>query len=149
MTVTLELPDESATLALGERLAHAVAADTEGGVCFLEGTLGAGKTTLARGFLRALGATGSLKSPTYTLVEPYDLGGRHVRHADLYRLVDPSELDQVGLMEDAPPGTWWLIEWPEKGGAFLPAPDLVVHLSAAAAGRSARISGPRARKYMR
>jgi tRNA threonylcarbamoyladenosine biosynthesis protein TsaE len=149
VTVTLDLPDEAATLALGERLARAIVAEPEGGVLFLEGTLGAGKTTLARGFLRALGATGSLKSPTYTLVEPYDLGDRHVRHADLYRLVDPSELDQVGLMEDAPPGTWWLIEWPEKGGGFLPAPDLVIHLSAGPTGRSAQISGPRSRKYMK
>lgn len=141
MTGVVDLPDEAATLALGERLARN-AAEGPGGVIYLEGTLGAGKTTLARGFLRALGATGPLRSPTYTLVEPYDLAGRHVRHADLYRLVDPSELDQIGLVEDAPPGTFWLIEWPEKGAGRLPPADLIVHLSASGTGRSARIFGP-------
>jgi len=100
------------------------------GVIYLTGDLGAGKTTLARGFLRALGVTGAVRSPTYTLVEVYEVGALTAVHLDLYRLRDPSELDNLGLREWAGPGHIWLVEWPERGSDRLPGADLVVRLTA-------------------
>jgi tRNA threonylcarbamoyladenosine biosynthesis protein TsaE len=99
-------------------------------VVYLTGDLGAGKTTLARGLLRSLGVTGSVRSPTYTLVEIYELGALTALHLDLYRLSDPAELHNLGLREWARGGHLWLIEWPERGGGLLPAADLVVTLMA-------------------
>ena len=93
-------------------------------VVTLSGELGAGKSTFARGVLRALGAQGSLKSPSYTLLESYELPSMHVIHLDLYRLRDPDELENLGLADYHRPGFLWLVEWPERGAGRLPPVDL-------------------------
>jgi tRNA threonylcarbamoyladenosine biosynthesis protein TsaE len=90
----------------------------------LRGELGTGKSTFARGALRALGAHGSIKSPSYTLLEIYELPAVHVVHLDLYRLNDPDELEHLGLADYYRPGYLWLIEWPERAAGRLPTPDL-------------------------
>jgi tRNA threonylcarbamoyladenosine biosynthesis protein TsaE len=90
----------------------------------LRGELGAGKSTFARGALRALGARGPIKSPSYTLLESYDLPGVHAVHLDLYRLNDPDELEQLGLADFHRPDSLWLIEWPERAAGRLPSADL-------------------------
>ena len=95
-------------------------------VVYLAGDLGAGKTTFARGFLRELGVTGAVRSPTYTLFELHELGELTALHIDLYRLREPSELESLGLRDWARPGSLWLIEWPERGGGRLPPPDLTL-----------------------
>jgi len=95
----------------------------------LTGDLGAGKTTLARGFLHALGISGTVHSPTYTLLESYEAAKITVVHLDLYRLRDPNELEPLGLRDLARPGVLWLIEWAERGGTELPQPDLDVRLT--------------------
>jgi tRNA threonylcarbamoyladenosine biosynthesis protein TsaE len=100
------------------------------GVVYLSGDLGAGKTTLTRGFLRALGVAGAVRSPTYTLVEIYEMGTLTTLHLDLYRLSDPAELENLGLREWARSGHLWLIEWPERSSDRLPGADLVVTLTA-------------------
>ena len=126
-----------ATAAVGATLAHAVTAPC---VIAIEGPLGAGKTTLVRGFLRALGHTGGVRSPTYMLLESYALAGAVVHHLDLYRLFDPEELEQLGVRDLADADAIWLIEWPERGGGFLPPFDLRVRIAVAADG-TRRISG--------
>ena len=131
------LADAAATEALGAALA-ALTADGPGLVVHLHGELGAGKTTLVRGWLRALGVTGSIRSPTYTLVEPYRAGAREILHLDLYRLRDPSELDGLGL-DDTAPDALWLVEWPELGGQRLPRADLVLRLQASENAREVSI----------
>jgi tRNA threonylcarbamoyladenosine biosynthesis protein TsaE len=93
-------------------------------VVALSGDLGAGKSTFARGVLRALGTTGTIKSPTYTLLEVHELEAVRVVHLDLYRLTDPDEIDNLGLADYYRPGHLWLVEWPEKGGDRLPPADL-------------------------
>ena len=90
----------------------------------LRGELGAGKSTFARGALRALGARGPIKSPSYTLLETYDLPGIHAVHLDLYRLNDPDELEHLGLADFHRPDSLWLIEWPERAAGRLPPADL-------------------------
>lgn len=110
-------------------------------VVYLTGDLGAGKTTLTRGFLRALGVVGAVRSPTYTLVEIYELAGATAVHLDLYRLSDPAELDNLGLREWASAGHLWLIEWPERGTDRLPGADLIVTLTAGASGHDIEVSG--------
>ena len=102
---------------------------------FLEGDLGAGKTTFARGVLRGLGYTGHVKSPTYTLVEPYELPDRKVYHLDLYRIVDPQELDYIGLSELLNERAIKLIEWPERAGSRLLRPDALVRIAVRGTGR--------------
>jgi tRNA threonylcarbamoyladenosine biosynthesis protein TsaE len=89
----------------------------------LVGELGAGKSTFARGALRALGVTGAIKSPSYTLLETYDLPAVNVVHLDLYRLKDPDELEHLGLADYHAPGQLWFIEWPQNGAGRLPPPD--------------------------
>ncbi len=119
------------TQACGARLARAL----PGGLpqmlqVQLHGDLGAGKTTLARGFLQALGYAGVVRSPTYTLVESYALGALTVVHTDLYRLQDPNELEALGLRDLARADHVWLIEWPERAGRWLPVADIDITLAA-------------------
>lgn len=109
-------------------------------VLYLEGELGAGKTTFARGFLRALGVTDRVRSPTYTLVDVYPTPGPTLLHVDLYRLRDPAELDALGLRDWARPGHIWLIEWPEKGAGRLPAPDLTLSFRVAVSGHDVEVT---------
>lgn len=138
MTLELELADDAQTAALGAQLWGALCA-AGGGVVYLFGDLGAGKTTLARGLLRAAGVTGTLRSPTYTLMEPYEAGTQRLLHLDLYRLADPEEVEQLGLRDDAPESVIWLVEWPERGAGHLPPPDLRITLSHREPGRLAQI----------
>ena len=136
----IHLPDAAATEALGSRLAGLLteACRETPLVVHLEGPLGAGKTTLVRGLLRGLGHAGRVRSPTFTLLEPYDLPACDVAHLDLYRLADPGELEYLGLADMLRPGTLVLVEWAEKGGGRLPAADLKVRLDYEGAGRCAR-----------
>lgn len=133
----LVLPDAEATRALGERLAAATSLPL---TVALAGTLGAGKSALARAWLSALGVTGRIKSPTYTLIERYPLpGGALAWHLDLYRIADPEELHHLGLDElGATPGLA-LIEWPERGVGALPPFDLRIELGAEGEGRRATL----------
>jgi tRNA threonylcarbamoyladenosine biosynthesis protein TsaE len=124
--VELELSDQAATEAFGARLAACYTGDRL--LVFLHGELGAGKTTLVRGFLRALGHAGAVKSPTYTLVESYSVTGVSVHHLDLYRLADSEELEWLGIRDLLAPDTICLIEWPQRGAGFLPVADLQLTL---------------------
>ncbi|MGE8190434.1 tRNA (adenosine(37)-N6)-threonylcarbamoyltransferase complex ATPase subunit type 1 TsaE [Pseudomonas sp. NPDC086278] len=134
--VTLYLADEEAMTAFGARIAKT----TEGhGLIFLEGDLGAGKTTLSRGIIRGLGHVGAVKSPTFTLVEPYEIGDIRAFHFDLYRLVDPEELEYLGIRDYFDDDALCLIEWPQKGAGFLPKPDLTITISPQDSGRSLKI----------
>lgn len=122
---TTDLMDEAAQEAFGARLATACDGPA---LIFLEGDLGAGKTTMTRGFIRALGHRGAVKSPTYTLIEPYEIGKMRVYHLDLYRVADPGELEYLGLRELLAEDATVLIEWAERGARWLPAPDVRVHI---------------------
>lgn len=129
------LPDEVATVALAGELARTAPARA---VVYLQGDLGAGKSTLARAWLRALGVTGTVRSPTYTLVERYPLAaGGEALHLDLYRIGDAGELEFLGL--DDGDAALWLVEWPERGAGGLPAADLRVRLAVAGNGREATL----------
>lgn len=134
--------DAEAMEALGAALARCCPA---GVVIHLRGNLGAGKTTLVRGFLRALGHRGAVKSPTYTLVEPYELPDGPVYHFDLYRLSDPEELEYLGLRDYFDGCARVLVEWPERGAGLLPEPDLVLNIEVAGPGRRIRPLAPTAR----
>jgi tRNA threonylcarbamoyladenosine biosynthesis protein TsaE len=132
--ITLYLADEAATLAFGAGLAGALA----GGLnVWLQGDLGAGKTTLVRGLLKALGHTGKVKSPTYTLVEPYVISGLYLYHFDLYRFVDPEEWDAAGFRDYFNPQSICLVEWPEKAAELIPVPDIDIRLEPRGEGRQA------------
>lgn len=134
--LALELLDEQATEALGAALANAFSA---GGVVHLVGDLGVGKTTLARGLMHALGHEGAVRSPTFTLVEPYETLSPKVYHFDLYRLGDPEELEMMGIRDYMEEGALVVIEWPERAGGVLPAPECRVELADAGSGRTARV----------
>ncbi len=109
-------------------------------VVFLHGQLGAGKTTLVRGILRAAGHKGAVKSPTYTLVEEYDIASKKIFHFDLYRLEDPEELEMIGIRDYFEEDCLLFIEWPERGQDFLPEADFMLSLSIQAQGRILRLS---------
>lgn len=135
MTSTIALPGAGATDALGQALARTRPASA---VVLLHGDLGAGKSSLARAMLRALGVTGAIRSPTYTLVERYPLAaGGEAWHMDLYRIGDPGELEFLGL--DGDEAVLWLVEWPERGTGALPPADLEVSLQVAGSGRVATL----------
>jgi tRNA threonylcarbamoyladenosine biosynthesis protein TsaE len=135
--ITLSLVDEAATLQLGASLATAL---FPGLVVWLQGDLGAGKTTLSRGLLRGLGFEGKVKSPTYTLVESYVISGLYLYHFDFYRFVDPDEWDAAGFRDYFNRKSVCLIEWPEKAQDLLPVPDLEIRLAVEGAGRKATLT---------
>ncbi|MDR1854087.1 MAG: tRNA (adenosine(37)-N6)-threonylcarbamoyltransferase complex ATPase subunit type 1 TsaE [Azoarcus sp.] len=132
-----QLGDEAATLALGARFAAALA---PGLVVWLEGDLGSGKTTLVRGVLRALGHTGAVKSPTYTLIEPYVVSRINLYHFDFYRLSSPEEFLDAGLDEYFSGTGVCFVEWPRQAEPYLAKPDVVVALAAQDGGRRATIT---------
>lgn len=135
-SLTLDLADAGATEAFGERLATALLRSGAAGLnVHLEGDLGAGKTTLVRGFLRRLGHAGRVPSPTYTLTEPYALAGWRIAHIDLYRIRDPRELADLGLRDMLGPAVVTLVEWPDHGAGHLPAADLRIGLQVSGSGR--------------
>ena len=129
--------DEDAMIALGVALAAVL---RPGVVVHLRGDLGAGKTTLTRGIARGLGFTGAVKSPTYTLVEPYLDLRPPLYHFDLYRLGDPEELEFMGLRDYLNGEAVVVVEWPCRGGGFLPAPDLEITIGGSGAGRSVTLA---------
>ena len=129
------LANEAATLALGAQLATLPCPQ----VVYLHGDLGAGKTTLVRGALRALGYEGAVRSPTYTLLERYELGGQVIVHFDLYRLADPEELHALGLRELLEEAAMLFFEWPERGEGLLPPATLTLRFDLEGDGR--RVQG--------
>ncbi len=130
--LTLEVVDEAAMIGLGGQLAAAL---VPGLIVYLNGDLGMGKTTLARGFIQSLGHHGAVKSPTYTLVEPYELSGANVYHFDLYRLGDAEELEFMGVRDYFDGASVCLIEWSERGVGVLPPADLVITIERQGLGR--------------
>lgn len=132
-----DLPNEAATIALAQRLAPAL---LDGGVVHLRGELGAGKTTFARALLQAMGVGERVKSPTYSLLERYQVNGRDAFHLDLYRIADAGELEWLGLDELDAPESIVLVEWPERGRSALPKPDLEITFEHEGSGRSACVT---------
>lgn len=138
----LESLDEAELGQLAERLARTVEG---GGVIFLQGDLGAGKTTFARALLRGLGVAERIKSPTYSLIESYDVNGLRAHHLDLYRIADASELEWLGLDDLLDDASLLLVEWPERAARALPGADLLLELSHRDARRDLRASALSAR----
>jgi len=141
--LTVQLADEKATVAFGAELARMLAAESisaAGLVIYLQGELGAGKTTLCRGILNGLGHRGAVKSPTYTLVETYSLPVLTVHHFDLYRLHDAEELEFMGIRDYFGADTLVLVEWPQRGGGHFPPADLQLELSLEGTGRALTIT---------
>lgn len=132
----LAVHDEAAMVSVGGRLARAC---HDAVVVYLSGPLGAGKTTLVRGFMRGMGYGARVKSPTYTLIEPYEVEGRHLFHLDLYRVRDAAELIYLGLRELQDGNAIILVEWPELGEGFLPLADVLLKIDYADEGRSLSI----------
>ena len=135
----IRLADEQATNALGRALFEALPPDIRGFTILLEGELGAGKSTLARALIRAAGHTGAVPSPTYTLIEPYDLERGKLYHVDLYRVIDEEELQFIGFndLEDG----CRLVEWPDRAPLLAGEADLRVTLQYAGTGREASLNG--------
>ena len=125
------LPDEAATVAIGLGLAEVLKNTPVQHtlVVYLNGDLGAGKTTLTRGFVRGMGHVGNVKSPTYTLVEPYELANWRIFHFDLYRLADAEELEYMGIRDYFNSDCCCFIEWPEKGTGLLAKADLIINIA--------------------
>ena len=136
MTFEFKLSNEAATLKLGEALARGVA---PGRVLHLSGELGSGKTTLVRGMLKALGHPGRVKSPTYTLVEPYGISRLHFYHFDFYRFKDRSDWVNSGFRDYFNGEAFCVVEWPERAGGLLPPPDLELRLEFAGEERRATL----------
>jgi tRNA threonylcarbamoyladenosine biosynthesis protein TsaE len=134
--ITLTLKNEAETLALGAKIASAISGGMK---IWLIGDLGAGKTTLARGLLRGMGYDGKVKSPTYTLVEPYVISGLNLYHFDLYRFLGSEEWEEAGFREYFNSSSICLVEWPEKAANVLPQADMEVWLAVAGTGRKARL----------
>ena len=126
------IEDEESMVAFGGKLAEAL---VSGLIITLNGDLGAGKTTLSRGILHGLGHHGAVKSPTYTIVEPYQLDIGSVYHFDLYRVNDPQELDYIGFSDYLDQGALSLIEWPERGDGYLTSTDVSIEIEHLAHGR--------------
>jgi tRNA threonylcarbamoyladenosine biosynthesis protein TsaE len=137
--MTLHLVDAEATAALAVQLNTVLPPDTAGWTVLLEGELGAGKSTFARALIKAMGHNGAVPSPTYTLVEPYQLPGRIIYHVDLYRISDEEELRYLGWteLEDG----FRLVEWPDRAPGLMATADLRLELSYADSGRNARLEG--------
>jgi tRNA threonylcarbamoyladenosine biosynthesis protein TsaE len=139
--IDMHLPSEGDTALLGAALAGALPRPAKlGAVLYLQGELGAGKTTCVRSLLRAFGVTGLVRSPTYTLIETYAAGALTCVHIDLYRLSGEAEAEGLGLRDLAGPECLILVEWPEKGGAAVPRPDVELGLAYAGDGRLARLA---------
>ena len=136
MNRSVFLSDESATLQLGRRLASVI---EPGLYIALSGNIGTGKTTLTRGILRGLGYPGTVKSPTYTLVELYNLPRIDLYHFDFYRFNDPQEWVEAGFREYFAPPYVCLVEWPERAQSLLPTPDIAILLTEEAGARRARV----------
>lgn len=136
-TLTLAAADAAQSRAIGARLAAALLAvdPADPLLVALSGELGAGKTTLVGGLLAGLGHPGPVRSPTYSLIEPYRLAGRDIHHCDLYRLRSPDELEDLGLRDLLTARSVLLVEWPERAGDRLRPPDLALRLEYAAQGR--------------
>ncbi len=124
-----------------EEVGAALASDCpRGSIIYLYGDLGAGKTTLVRGFMHGVGYIGAVKSPTYTLMEPYRIGEDSFCHIDLYRLADAGELEYLGLRDLLDDGATILVEWPERGQGWLPDPDLIIRIEHLQQGRNLELS---------
>ncbi|EWH08714.1 hypothetical protein DS2_16219 [Catenovulum agarivorans DS-2] len=132
----INLVDADATVALGKRLAELLTAPC---VVYLVGDLGAGKTTFSRGLIQGFGYQGNVKSPTYTLVEPYELANVSIYHFDLYRLADPQELEFIGIEEYFNQSSICLVEWPDKGQGWLASADIQINIEHNNEQRSATI----------
>jgi len=132
----ISVTGEKEMVSLGHKLAPII---VNSGLVFISGALGAGKTTLVRGILRGLGYAGAVKSPTFTLVEPYRIGDHNIYHFDLYRLENPEELEFIGSRDYLAGDGLCLVEWPENGSGFLPPPDINVMIHNVNQGRIVRI----------
>jgi len=132
-----ELADEEETLALAKKFSQVLQTPL---VVYLRGELGAGKTAFCRGVIQAMGHSGAVKSPTYTLVEPYQLQGWRIHHFDLYRLADPEELEYMGIRDYFSEDTLNFIEWPDKGYGWLPGADIEIRIEYAGTGRKLTFS---------